>query len=101
MVALPRYSPSPSPAPDYSVEPATGELTLQRSPQHIHRSPQSTFVRKDGHITIVLTGQEDDALFPTYGRHSMITGEIMFERADYTFEVVLHVRYYGTHIGNG
>lgn len=101
MVALPRYSPSPSPAPDYSVEPATGELTLQRSPQHIHRTPQSTFVRKDGHITIVLTGQEDGALFPTYGRHSMITGEIMFERADYTFEVVLHVRYYGTHIGNG
>lgn len=98
-VTLPGYSPPLSPAPNYSTEPAFGELLLQRGPRI--RLPRSTFVKRDGHITILLDGQEEGVLYPTYGRHSTITGVILFERVDLTCEVCLHVCYSETSLQDG
>lgn len=90
LVVLPRYSPS-SPAPDYSVEPACGERTLEQTPRSTRPPPESTFIKKSGKTTVILHNQEAGASIPTYGRNATVAGSVLFDSADCISEVVLHV----------
>ncbi|KAI0784756.1 hypothetical protein C8Q75DRAFT_699464, partial [Abortiporus biennis] len=75
----PGYSPS-SAAPSYAAEPADDEQRLDFVARfRSHVTPDGTFTKKLGGITVVLPEQEDDTSTPTYSRHGVVKGEVLLD----------------------
>ncbi|TCD70789.1 hypothetical protein EIP91_001820 [Steccherinum ochraceum] len=79
LLTLPSYSPSTD-APRYSPEPHDDEHRLvfvaRKQPDS---NPTSSFVKKSGNVTVLLSGQESGAALPCYTRHGIVQGEILLE----------------------
>ena len=71
----PTYSPSAD-VPAYSVAPAPSERTLAVTARARRRTYTGVFVRSNSLITVALRGQDEYALSPSYGRGSMISGDV-------------------------
>lgn len=89
-ITLPVYTPS-APSPIYSCEPACNEQRLQHTPRFNQPIPTGTFKKKSGKVTITLLEQEDGAQTPTYGRHALISGAVLIEKAEMVARVSLKV----------
>lgn len=89
---LPEYSPSP-PAPAYSFEPSADEQRLDLTPRQGMNGPlSSTFVKRLSKATLVLHDQEDDVRIPSYGRNSVVRGELCIDNSANITDVVVKVR---------
>ncbi|KAF8500873.1 hypothetical protein F5888DRAFT_1677101 [Russula emetica] len=75
----PTYTPSAA-VPAYSVVPRPSERILAASACTRRRTPLGVFVRSNNLITLALRDQDPDASMPTYGRHSVISGDIGLSR---------------------
>lgn len=74
---------SDQPAPSYSAEPLVGEHRLEYIAPAAHSPTRTgTFSTANGHIALLLTGQEDGASVPTYGRNCVIRGEVFLKLKD-------------------
>jgi hypothetical protein len=76
IVDPPLYSPS-TPAPNYHTQPLPDE---QRLLYHVPRlAPGGTWRKQTPKATLILSDQENTAIQPTYGRNSVISGEIRLQ----------------------
>lgn len=73
--SLPNYSP-PIATPSYSTLPLPDERTIEYNARGGSSSAQGNVVRKWRKATIILKGQDETNSLPTYGRNSVITGEV-------------------------
>ncbi|KAJ7354626.1 hypothetical protein DFH08DRAFT_691450 [Mycena albidolilacea] len=78
MVVLPPYS-SSAPAPTYSTSPRPDEYLLQRTPFSGHSRPTGTFVRNKHGMTVVLNGQKENTLCPSFGRDGVLSGTLFID----------------------
>ncbi|KAF9010950.1 hypothetical protein BDZ89DRAFT_964217, partial [Hymenopellis radicata] len=78
----PAYNGS-SPPPHYSSEPSSGEQRIQHSPRsNASPVPNGIFIKKDGPVTVLLTGQETGVSSPSYGRQRTINGTLLLDKHD-------------------
>ncbi|KAJ6620974.1 hypothetical protein B0H10DRAFT_2215513 [Mycena sp. CBHHK59/15] len=89
--ALPPYTQFAK-VPCYSPEPARDELILEQTPRSRARAPTGNYLKKSGRDTVILTEQDENAEYPTYGRQGTISGLISVESRESVSEVVLKVR---------
>lgn len=91
MQAPPVYTPSPS-APLYSSQPSSDEQRLEYGP-HLGPPPSPTgiYVKKSRRTTLILKDQDETAQSPSYGRNSVVSGELSLERCETVLAVVLKV----------
>lgn len=69
--------------PSYSSEPLYGEQRLEHSPRITRRRmPTGTFTKSNSRVTLFLSGQDDGASSPTYGRNGCIRGEVFVKDID-------------------
>lgn len=90
--SIPPYTPS-QPAPGYSDLPYTGEQSLQYTPR-VGSSwflPDGTFIRRDGHATLVLYNQEDNTQLPEYRQSAIISGCVELKDMNRILKVTLHI----------
>lgn len=91
-LSLPSYSPS-SAAPRYSPEPLEDEHRLvfvaRKQPES---SPTSSFVKKSGTITVLLSGQDSGVDMPCYTRNGIVRGEVLLDEEATVQSVVIKVR---------
>jgi hypothetical protein len=86
---LPPYAPSP-PAPSYSPEPADDETTVEKTHARSH-TPPGNYIKECGRQTLILTGQDAAAAFPTYNRNCPVNGIVTLEDREIVSKVVLKV----------
>lgn len=82
--SLPAYvATSDNRAPTYSYEPAAHEQRLALA-EHARVRPSGSFVKqsKSGHISLRLTGQEEDVTVPVYVSNSIIEGSVELSRTE-------------------
>ena len=88
----PTYSPSAA-VPPYSVAPRPSERTLVATARARRRAPTGVLVRSNSLISVALRGQEEDAQMPSYGRHSVICGDIGLSCTNGVQSVYIRVRH--------
>ncbi|KAJ7099968.1 hypothetical protein B0H15DRAFT_877217, partial [Mycena belliarum] len=75
---------SRSPSPAYSPFPKSTEQTVQRSsaagPSRV--TPTNYFIKRDDGITLLLSGQMDEAQRPSTGPGALLEGQVILERTD-------------------
>ncbi|KAI0064151.1 hypothetical protein BV25DRAFT_1823719 [Artomyces pyxidatus] len=71
----PCYSPSEE-APCYSVDPGPNEQLLASTSRLRRPPPTGIFTCSSNSIAIALREQEDSAVYPTYGRHGLLSGNV-------------------------
>ncbi|KAF6755773.1 hypothetical protein DFP72DRAFT_989896 [Ephemerocybe angulata] len=89
---LPSYSPS-VPAPLYSCEPSLDEQRLQLTPgtAATRRTPNGSYIKKNGKITVILNEQEEGIDYPSYGRHGPINGTLLVDDSEMVTEVEVKI----------
>ncbi|KAJ7028498.1 hypothetical protein C8F04DRAFT_963824, partial [Mycena alexandri] len=88
---LPSYSAS-APSPGYSTAPGLGEHVLQHTPlanRHSRPTETSTFIRHEQSMTVVLNGQKENTLRPSFGREAALTGTLLLESHETAMIVTL------------
>ncbi|KAF9526600.1 hypothetical protein CPB83DRAFT_769882 [Crepidotus variabilis] len=69
--------------PRYSTQPTLNEETVAYTPRHSEsRGPDSSFIKQWSQATLILKHQEEDQRLPTYGRNSIIEGELGLKNPD-------------------
>lgn len=89
MSILPTYSPS-NPSPEYTSEPSQDETSLQITPRHRRRRSED-YVKQTRVGKIVLKDQDEGVSIPSYGRASVITGDIHLENQNNISSVFVKV----------
>lgn len=88
----PTYSPS-SDAPVYAAEPTNGEERLEFVARGQNRNtPDGTFTKKSGGVTVVLADQDDNATIPSYSRNGVVRGDVLLDD-EKVLAVAVKVRY--------
>lgn len=73
---LPTYTPS-RPAPSYSASPLPNEETLESTPRTPGQPPElGSIVRRWRSVTLILKDQDLSERQPSYGKNSIINGEL-------------------------
>ncbi|KAJ7188097.1 hypothetical protein C8R46DRAFT_9653 [Mycena filopes] len=89
-VALPAYPFSP--APSYAALPRTGHSTVEYTPRAGHTGPATgTLTKTWRDVTVIFKHQEESSEtgIPTFGRNSLVSGEIGLEKAQNVLTVCL------------
>ncbi|KAI0304315.1 hypothetical protein B0F90DRAFT_1809172 [Multifurca ochricompacta] len=71
----PTYSPSAA-VPPYSIAPGPSERTLAATARSRRRTPTGVLTRSNRFIAVALRGQEENAMQPSYGHNSVVSGDI-------------------------
>ncbi|KAK0455204.1 uncharacterized protein EV420DRAFT_1630181 [Desarmillaria tabescens] len=80
-----------TPPPPYSCCPAQGEKIIDHSLRLGSQTPNGTFIKHQGNITVVLSGQEDGRSSPLYRRGETIEGSMLLERLDGVCKVKIKI----------
>lgn len=92
-VVPPRYSAeSVQSVPSYSSEPSSGEQRLELTPRVARRpTPNGTFTREKGRVSVLLTEQEDGIALPTYSRNDSVRGVVFLKDTEGVAAVAVKV----------
>jgi len=89
---IPSYPSVTTCPPVYCPYAASGEQSLLASPLG-QPQPSGTYKKKSGRVTLILTGQDECAHLPSYGRQGTVNGIIGIENRQEITEV--HVKVCG------
>ncbi|KAJ6498780.1 hypothetical protein C8R45DRAFT_979874 [Mycena sanguinolenta] len=74
---LPPYTSSP--APIYSASPGPDEHILQRTHPPGHSRHTGTFTQKKHGITVVIDGQKENIVCPSFGKNGLLSGTLFID----------------------